>query len=101
MSVDERQRVGAAGYGCLLILTLAGGLGGVAAVFWGVARFLRAREERLASGEDAAALLSGLEGAVAWVGLGVLALLVGGVALVVLLKELSDDAQQRGRGPVR
>ncbi len=92
---------GGVGYGCLATLALAGGLGGAAGVFLGIARFVRARDARLESGADAAVFLGGLEGAVVLVAVGALAFLVGATAGVVLLKELGDDSAARERGPVR
>lgn len=102
MRVTRRaDTTGGAGYGCLATLALAGALGGAAATFLGIARFVRARDARLESGADAALFLGGLEGAVMLVAAGALAFLVGAAAAVVLLKELGDDAAARERGPVR
>ena len=69
-------------------------------VFLGVSALIDARTP-LGSVDEAAQLVTSLEGAVALSGFGALALLIGFVSGVVLLKELSDDAASRVRGPVR
>jgi hypothetical protein len=98
---QERSDVtGLKGYGCLISLVLAGFIGGTLLVFLGVSALMDARTP-LGSVDDAAQLVTSLEGAVALSGFGALALLIGFVSAVVLLKELSDDAARRVRGPVR
>ena len=98
---ERSDLLGLGGYGCLMTLSLAGFIGGSGLVFLGVSALLKASREQLRSGEDAYALVGSLEGAVALVGFGALALLVGCVASVVLLKELGDESSRRERGPVR
>ena len=95
------DRAGLAGYGCLVGL-LAGGLGGgCLLVFMGIATLMRARTEDLGSTDEAWALVDSLEGAVALCGAGALALLIGIVSGVVLLKEMADETERHHRGPVR
>ena len=99
MRADERDdAVGLAGYGCLITLALAGGLGGTALLMLGIGRVVGAGRMPVQSGAEARELSLSLEWAVALCGFGALALLIGAVAGVVLLKELSDDASRRERG---
>lgn len=97
---ERSDTTGLAGYGCLISLVLTGFIGGSLLVFLGVSAVIDARTP-LGSVDDAAQLVTSLEGAVALSGFGALALLIGFVSAVVLLKELSDDSARRSRGPVR
>lgn len=95
------DRVGLAGYGCLVTLALAGGLGGAGLLLAGIGTYARSVGRKLADVGEAHELAGTLERAVVLCGFGALALLVGVVATVVLLKELGDDAARAERGPVR
>lgn len=97
----RRDRLGLAGYGCLAALALVGGLGGGGLLLAGVGLYVGATGRRLESVREASELAGTLERAVALCGFGALLLLVGVVAVVVLLKELGDDAARAERGPVR
>lgn len=94
------DRAGLAGYGCLVVLALAGGLGGLGLLIAGVGVYVGAAGTNLSKVEEAHAFTEVLERAVVLCGFGALALLVGIVASVVLLKELSDDASRAARGPM-
>ncbi|MCO5168323.1 MAG: hypothetical protein M9894_18440 [Planctomycetes bacterium] len=98
--VTARDRVGLAGFACLGVVAAVGGLGGAVLAFLGVGAYARAATAPLTRAEDAAPLLGTLERAVVLCGAGALLLLVGVVAAVVLVKELSDDANRAHRGPV-
>lgn len=95
------DRYGLAGYGCLTTLVVLGFGGGCLAFFLGISSFVAASKETLTDGRDADRFLGTLEGTVVLCAVGVLALLVGFVSSVVLLKELGDDSSRRARGPLR
>lgn len=95
------DRLGLLGYGCLGATTLSAGLGGGLLLLLGIGRVASGGQATLRHIEDAHALNQSLEGAVAMSGLGALLLLIAAVALVVLLREMGDDAARRARGPVR
>lgn len=95
-----RDGTGLAGYGCLGTLSVAGLLGGLGLFLAGLGRYLTAADSTLSKVEQAHAFTEALEGAVVLCGFGALALLIGVVATVVLLKELGDDAERARRGPV-
>jgi hypothetical protein len=102
LSIDARRdRVGLAGYGCLVAASVACGLGGVASGFLGLAALVRGSQGTLRHAEDAHALGLSLERAVGLVGLGALLVLIAIVCAVVLVKELGDDSARRERGAVR
>lgn len=94
------RRQGLLGYGALIGLVVAGlagalGLGGL-----GLVAYFRAAEREVKSATEGRALMDSLESALALWSFGVLSLLVAIVALVVLLKGLSDDVAAARRGPV-
>lgn len=95
------DRLGAAGYGCLVLTSLGAGLGGGLLLLLGIGRVAAGGQATLRHAEDAHALSESLEGAMGMAGLGALLLLVAAVAFVVLLREMGDDAARRARGPVR
>ncbi len=95
------DRVGLVGYGCLVALALGGGLGGAGLLLAGIGAYAGSAGRKLADLAEAHELAGTLERAVILCGFGALALLVGVVATVVLLKELGDDAARASRGPVR
>ena len=97
-SGDRHDIVGLAGYGCLSVLLLSGLGGGLGLIVMGIGAYLRAGAIDVEDTVEAHRLLDGLEGAVVLCGAGTLALLVGLVALVVLLKELGDDSRRASRG---
>jgi hypothetical protein len=80
--------------------SLGPGVGGLWLLVLGIGRVVAGSGAELKHAGDAHALADSLEVAVAYAGAGALLLLVALVALVVLLKELSDDAARRARGPV-
>jgi hypothetical protein len=88
------------GYACLGLIAATGWLGGLALVMAGLAVYMRAASLRVERMDDARDLTAALEQAVALCGFAALALLVGIVASVVLVKELGDDAARAERGPV-
>ena len=94
------DRVGLAGYGCLVALLLAGGGGGCALMLAGIGAFIGASGTEVEDTADAAGFLESLEGSVVLCGSATLALLVAVIALVILLKELGDDMAKRRRGAV-
>lgn len=98
--MERGDRVGLAGYGCLVALLLGPGVGGLWLVVLGVGRVVAGSGAELKHAGDAHELANSLEVAVAYAGAGALLVLIALVALVVLLKELSDDAARRARGPV-
>ncbi len=98
--MERGDRVGLAGYGCLVALLLGPGVGGLWLLVLGIGRVVAGSGAEMKHAGDAHALADSLEVAVAYAGAGALLLLVALVALVVLLKELSDDAARRARGPV-
>ena len=97
----QGDRVGLAGFGCLVALALAGLLGGLGLLVAGAGVFIGAAGDRVSKVEQAYALTGTLERSVILCGFGALALLVGIVASVVLMKELGDDASRAARGPVQ
>ena len=69
---QERDRIGAWGFGCLGVLLLGGSLGGSAFLIHGVGLFLRGGQGSISSGAEARAHLVGLEQAVICVALAAL-----------------------------
>ncbi len=95
------DRVGLAGYGCLVALSLGGGLGGAGLLLAGIGTYATSAGRTLAAAHEAPEFARSLERAVVLCGFGALAVLIGVVAAVVLLKELGDDAARAARGPLR
>jgi hypothetical protein len=98
---EKNDRVGLAGYGCLVTLSAAGGLGGGALIVLGIGAYVGAANQKLARAEEAPAFADALERSVVLCGFGALGILVAVIAAIVLLKELSDDAARAARGPMR
>jgi hypothetical protein len=99
---EQRRRdgTGLRGYACLGLLAGLGWLGGLGLLFAALAAYMRAADQSVARIDEAYDLTNALEKAVVLCGFGALALLVGVVATVVLIKELGDDAARASRGPV-
>lgn len=95
-----REGAGLVGLGCLAGLLAVGAGGGGAALFLGVSRIVRGSLTPLESVREAHALAISLETAVVLCAVGALGVLLGGVALVLILKELSDQSARRQRGPI-
>ena len=95
-----REGAGLAGLSCLAALLALGAVGGGSAVFLGVGRIVRGSVTELQSVGEAHALAISLETAVVLCAVGALGLLLAGVALVLILKELSDQSARRRRGPI-